>query len=581
MSMSQHQKLIYGGLCVFMAATHVGCAGSGLKNMFTRNGTDGYHSLDELEAADSESEEPKPSVATRLASWRPFGAAEADSEESYADTEPETGAADADSANTDTAESGRGLRFPALAFSKRDNVAPDPFLGAEPDHSDHADTPASPVSAEQKTAKSDSKRTPASKGSATERDLASRSETPTDKNAAAVLPGKKPDVTEAVAFQDVKKTDFAGSTTSAEDNALSKRFEQHFLLNSVGTVTSSDAEKVAATKLESKKRDVADIADRQIDEFHHLLASDSTSNAENSGVDRKAKTALPAAAKLHNAASEDSADSLFAFDQLIGHEGDESTHKATQVAHKTIQVTQEKRSSQDVDVADAEALFGAAAARQNSRSQQAGEATRSGAVAGSATRSTVDGSSTRSSAWSQAAENADGFQWNDSPAMTTAPESDENSEDASDAFARHIRSNTGAARHRADNAGLAAHSASAGKVAGKNAFAVQTADIRLRNASNSRTDHQVITADYGTSGPAGVVHPATSEFSAAGNVSLTAAPAAPVDDMDSSADAGSHTVRPGLVQSFSTRNWMLLIGGIIVIALLFAPGRTKPVTMNN
>jgi len=34
------------------------------------------------------------------------------------------------------------------------------------------------------------------------------------------------------------------------------------------------------------------------------------------------------------------------------------------------------------------------------------------------------------------------------------------------------------------------------------------------------------------------------------------------------------------VQSFSTRNWLLLIGGVIVIALLFAPGRTKPLTMN-
>ncbi|MCA9010990.1 MAG: hypothetical protein KDB01_14665 [Planctomycetaceae bacterium] len=570
--MSQHQKRIYGGLCIFLAATHVGCAGSGLKNMFTRNGIDGYHSLDELEAAESESEEQKPSVATRLASWRPFGAAESDNAETYADADPRTGTAEADSANSESTDSGRSRRFPALAFSKRDNVTPDPFLGAEPDHSDRADTPASPAAAEQKMAKADSKRSPASNELGTERDIASRSGTATDKIAAQVPPGKKSDAADAVALHDVRKSDAEDSTTSAEDSSLSKRFEQHFLLNSVGTVANSDAGKVATTKLESKKRNVAEIADRQIDEFHHLLASDPTPNAEHSGGDRKVKTAAPAAAKLHNAAPEDSADSLFAFDQLIGHEGDESTHKATQVAHTTVQVTKDVSSSRDVDVADAEALFGAAAARQNSRAKQAAEATRPGAVAGSATRS---------NAWSQAAENADGFQWNDSPSVTTALALDENSEDATDAFTRHIRSNTSAAPHQADNAGFAARSASADHVPGKSAFAVQTANVRLRNASASRNDHQVVTADYGTSSPAGVVQPATSEFSAAENASLITAPTAPVDDMDSSADVGSHAVRPGLVQSFSTRNWMLLIGGIIVIALLFAPGRTKPVTMNN
>ena len=63
--MYQKHKLICTGLSVFFAATHAGCAGSGLKNMFTRNETDGYHSLDELsveeravaEAEKSEDEE--------------------------------------------------------------------------------------------------------------------------------------------------------------------------------------------------------------------------------------------------------------------------------------------------------------------------------------------------------------------------------------------------------------------------------------------------------------------------------------------------------------------------------------------
>ena len=40
-------------------------------------------------------------------------------------------------------------------------------------------------------------------------------------------------------------------------------------------------------------------------------------------------------------------------------------------------------------------------------------------------------------------------------------------------------------------------------------------------------------------------------------------------------EAGKSTV------SFKSRNWLLLIGGIIVVALLFAPGRRKPVQTNH
>ena len=48
--MSQYRNLASGGFALFLAASQVGCAGGGLKNIFTRNETDGYHSIDELEA---------------------------------------------------------------------------------------------------------------------------------------------------------------------------------------------------------------------------------------------------------------------------------------------------------------------------------------------------------------------------------------------------------------------------------------------------------------------------------------------------------------------------------------------------
>jgi hypothetical protein len=60
------------------------------------------------------------------------------------------------------------------------------------------------------------------------------------------------------------------------------------------------------------------------------------------------------------------ANALAAFDSLVGNETSNSRHPVIEAAHTITQETQDKSAALDINVADAEALFGAAEARQNS-----------------------------------------------------------------------------------------------------------------------------------------------------------------------------------------------------------------------
>ena len=560
--MSHHRKLVCGGMFVFLVTTHVGCAGSGLKNMFTRNETDGYHSLDELEAEEPESEVEKPSLAARLASWRSFGTVESDSAESFATVEDH-------STEPDRITTDRSPRFLGRALSKRDTVAPDPFLGADPNNTSRPESPAAGSATHQKTAKTDGKRSNAGEDFATEHDLDVLARKDTDESIEQLL--RQPESKDAVALVASRKPDSVRNNGDAENDSLEKRFEQHFLLNSVGTVAKSDADTATATKMASTKRDLSKIADRQIDQFDHLLAADPARNVKNPGIRRNSDATELKASKRQDSAVEQSGNSLFAFDQLIGQESGDRTPKATQVAHTTTQGSKSGTAALEVNVANAEALFGAAAARQNLRAKQAENLVRS---------EPADQSSTNSSAWTESLEDSDGFQWSGSSPEQRASQANGNSPDASAAFARYVQSNSGSGKQRTHSAAFGAPPVSAGNVEGDDCSVLESADIRVRNASASSTDHRIITADYGIARPKVFAHSASSEASFADDAQFTAAPVAPVPDLESAAKVTSQAIRPGLVQSFSARNWLLLIGGIIVIALLFAPGRTKPLTMN-
>jgi len=537
--MSQHHKLVYGSLFVFFAATHAGCAGSGLKNMFTRNETDGYHSLDELETdkqsvAETEAsgdEVRKPSMANRLASWRPFSKSEPTGDDPSV-------ASDADTSDGDSEDAGSSPRFLSRAFMKQESVEPDPFLSEKPGLADGAKSHSLDAVSHKKIATIDDE------SKKVENEYAFEGG-PKPKSAKDAITGSRKgqhrsestDVeTHAVALGASRKSDSTASDSDDEDRALSKRFEQHFLLNSIGIVEKTESE---------------------VAEF---------------GNDMRQKVSTRA-----DSTSEKSGNALAAFDQLMGTDGSVTSHDETEVKNTVGRRPKKKAEALDVNVADAEALFGAAAARQNARLPQSGTSNRT---------DSSDRHADRSSVWSLAAENSEQFEGEDSRQGKTGSQPDGNGGDIASAFARHLSGNSGNRRVRNHNAAFGAPPASAGSVEGDVFPAEETPDVRLSNASAFSNEHKIVTANYGTARPNVVRHSAATETSTAGDTQLTgdaqftAAPVAPVSQQESVSEPDSAATRRGLVQSFSTRNWLLLIGGVIVIALLFAPGRTKPLTVN-
>ncbi len=379
--MSQHHKLVYGSLFVFFAVTHVGCVGSGLKNMFTGSEIDGQPAIAELETEES----------TVLAA----------------------------------AVSGEEVENPSRATR-----------------------------------------------------LASRSQF------------SKPEPTEDETF----------------------------------------------TAIESKKRALSSIADRRINQFDILLAADPDSDGETSGIGRDVDTEPFQSPERKAPATEKSGDSLATFDQLMGTPRRVASRAETELTEIEFRNTaarssKKKNSALDINVAAAAALFGAPAARQNTRQTQAETAHR------------LDLS------------NRD------------ADQSDRNPSDVARAFARHLSGATPNRKARTHNAAFGAPPASAGDVAGGTAAFAD--------------EHRIVTASYGTAQPNVVGHAAGTDPSTAGHAQFTMATVAPVSPQESGSEVADNTTRRGLVQSFSIRNWLLLIGGVIVIALLFAPDRTKPLTMNS
>lgn len=584
--MAQHHKLVCGSLFVFFAATHVGCAGSGLKNIFTRNETDGYHSLDELQteeqpvAATEESEEDaeKPSIATRLASWRPFGKSDPTEEETYA-------ASDAAASDADSEDAGTSSRFLGRGIPKRDSVEPDPFLIDEQKPADRAESAALNTKSDKKIAKTDDK----SKAADDEFVIAADPQPKSEKSTSAGIRKSKDQKdqtestdsdTDAVALEASRKAVATESNNEDDDNALAKRFEQHFLLNSVGAVakiendavaTGKDLRQKAATKAEAKQREVSDIADRQISEFDYLLTADPDLEGEKSRFRRNADVSPLKNSKLNTAMVEKSGDSLSAFDQLLGTEGSVAGQAESEATHTATRSPKKKASALDINVADAEALFGAAAARKTTQLQHPAFAHRT---------ESSDRPADSRNAWSQASENPDGFETEAPRHVKPGSLSNRTHGDVANAFARSLAGNSRNSKVPMHNAAFGVPAASAGDVEGDDELAGENADIRLSNASVFSGDRRIVTADYGSVQPGGIIHAATNETSASDDPQFTAAPVAPVSEQDSDSEAASAAARPGLVQSFSTRNWLLLIGGIIVIALLFAPSRTKPLSVN-
>ena len=293
--MSQHHKLVYGSLFVFVAVTHVGCAGSGLKNMFTRNETVGYHALDELETEEqavaeteaSDDEVQKPSMANRLTSWRPFSKSEPTVDDPSA-------AIDADTSDADSEEPGSSPRFLSRALTRLESVEPDPFLSEEPGLADGAESRVLDAGSHQKNATIEDESKKAEHEFAYEGDPKPRfAKDANTGSRKGQHQSESTDVdTNAVALGASRKRNSTASNSDDEDDALAKRFEQHFLLNSIGTVAKTETEAAevgnemrhkVSSRAESKKREFSRTTDRRINQFDFQLSTDPESDEETSG----------------------------------------------------------------------------------------------------------------------------------------------------------------------------------------------------------------------------------------------------------------------------------------------------------
>lgn len=563
--MSHYRNFANGGFVFLLAATHVGCAGSGLKNIFTRNETDGYHSIDELEAEErklaeaeeSGSEEQSRSIAARMTSWRPFSKPDANQEEEYA-------AYASDPSDADSEETEKSANPFSRAFAKRDTVGSDPFLEAEATSTKREDAESGIAARNPQTAKLADKSASATK----------KGKSVTAEDELVVTPESKAKSgkdAKVAAIKATEKSD-SDSTDAEDDDALAKRFEQHFLLNSAGTIARTEAadnaagtaeklKKKASTivaSTESKQRDISSLAEKQIDAFDYLLG---TETRDKSPASKRRTDAEPLqAARRRDVAYESTTNSLAAFDSLVGAEIDNAKRAVIEAGHTVAQEVKRQSAAVDINVADAESLFGAAAARQNSRESH---------PAAVKTARTSDKQINDSEFnWNEPSESGTGFEKGNSNAQTTG----------GPVVQRQPR--TGEDRESFRNTAFGAPPATAGNIDGDDCSIVETAES-LKSVKTAFASHnRDLTARSGRSEGNVVIHPAATETSMDGDVHFTAAPVAPIPQMESTVQMAASESRTGLIQSLSLRNWMLLIGGIVVIALLFAPGRTKPVTMS-
>ncbi len=566
--MTQYRNLASCGFVLFLAATHVGCAGSGLKNLFTRNETDGYHSIDELEAEErklaeaeeSDEKEASPSIAARMTSWRPFSKPDATKEEEYA-------ADDSDPSDTDSEERAKSSNPLSRAFAKRDSVDPDPFLETESVHTKQP-TPATLDTAQHREISRLEEKSAAArnidKATAIENEFAMTPE-PTAKSAKEA---------KIAAIKAKAKSDSIG-TDSEDSEALAKRFEQHFLLNSAGTVAKAEAadhaarssetlQKKSATMVasaDSKQRNISSIAEKQIDDFDYLLGSDSSNSPKKSASKSKPAAEPLRTGRRRGVVDETTENSLAAFDNLVGIETNNSRHSLIEAAHAVTQKIQQKSAAVDINVADAETLFGAAAARQNSREKHL-------ATIKTPPTSKKDDSDSE-------------FLWNETRRPKAVVESGIVYAETAGRSVSQLQPSASKDGNSFRSTSFGAPPATSGNIEGDDCSIVEIADRHVTAKTPFASHKQDVTTRSGRNRSKVAIRPAAVESSLSGDVHFKAAQLAPVPEPESTDRIAPATSRPGLIQSLSVRNWMLLIGGIVVIALLFAPGRTKPLTMTN
>jgi hypothetical protein len=522
--MNRLEKFITGITACSLLA-NAGCAG-GLRNLFTGDETAGYKTLEELEAEEAGKNETAVAETSRPR-WFSIGRT------------TETTVAETESDMQDESALPESTAWWKTPFRRQNQIESDPFL------TDESKTVAAEQSVLASTEKSDDSKATKSTSEAAEqstRSIAARSETPFDDD---VLPENA--IVRSVSDQRRKEAEeFAAR---AADEELVQKFERHFQDETVQTANEGDAAErliVAGRQddMASSADAVADAADRKLEELERLLTDkqsattkavrQSTSEAvasKTSAADDFFASAGAVASTGRTTSSTKAKQLPTTFDELFG-DASGAPSKVVKVSAESPRNADARSSdpnsqlaavtaSQSVNVSDAEMLFGPGATASNAR---------------------VRNSSTR-----QPMRANDGF------------ESTESNGEAN--FAHEITAGTS----------RAANGARSGSVESGEAWA---AAVRASSTGSSRTAIRSVSAPK-----------TVSDRSAAADSTAGFFTTAPLEAGNNSipvvVGAGSKAVAVGTANSggglgrFSYRMWLLAIGGIIVVALLFAPGRNK------
>lgn len=538
--MSHSRNLICGGLSLLLVSS-AGCAGKGLRNMFSRNETDGYSTIEELEAAENGSAEKHAAVVDageaepvgpRFASWIPFTGTRTEDAEAVAANEASAEENEAVAAWHRWQNPFRRDRASETDPFLTDETVPESMFARKEDPAERTDR----EPAFGKPARTVSEDRLATGGTQDDRLLVDKFEEHFKQNTAETAEAVEQAEPLIVAGKKSTSAGIAETPSSVDAIAEDKLAELERILND---------KKSAVIRRNQRAKEFArdDAAELQ------QVAASSDQSAE----------FVRRSARQRTGARQDSASRAeSSFDNLL----DSATEVVAASAGGTLKKsgTRSRQSSQ-VSVAEAESLFG--------------ESVR-GAIRRSDGSSRHRSEDRKDSGRSVVFGDGDGFRWAQSQLGTNDAQGTERAQHAIqstvDQFATMFHS-----RHAGDVVPPAML-----KDAPETAFLPVGASVADRHSAAiaRAAGSSVRLASTAREFPAGNAQSGMSQdpfFSDNGAESPSAQTSPTLVKVVSSSKESTAVGAGGSAVSFRSRNWLLLIGGIIVVALLFAPSRRKRV----
>ncbi len=540
-----------------------GCAGKGLKGMFSRNETAGYSTLQELEAreATGSKEAVADSSGPRFAPWLSLGKKNT-TEESVASTEKSAG---------DSAQSTEGkkslLRNP---FRKQETIEPDPFLNGS---SENAVADAGSKRGSQPESKT--KTGPAARTASLSKDAGEAEDVPE-------ITAKKPTSRSANPSASASARTSKSATAEESDEELVARFEKHFQKNTLEAADDAESLIVAgkdttqANKPAPKAtKQSSEAADRKLAELEDLLksrkakGSDRVSRAVAEESDdanetirqlsgRGSEKVAKASAKSRNVQNSAEATANREFDRLFN-----------DASHRMNEESDLDSSASDVPVAAANELFGEAGSavrksaarpvRSVSAKRDIHEETQDSAAG------TSEDSSTSAPSRANAQPESKGFQWQSQNLRSRGQQF------LKDTVAQSTQTLANTARDNGLGNFLAPATAPDVPEPAGNSFdspPLMIPEDTAASASAARATE--LSTPAGLQDDSFFTASTSSAAPAAGEISASEiVPAVPEEQAAATPAASSGS----LLKRITVRSWILLIGGAVVVALLYVPGR--------